>query len=64
MPKHTFTKDKFLPPPSPEDGLTDEERIRRTATHPQMSWKEGIYKGNKMEAPRGRDPVILSKGFV
>jgi len=64
MPTHKFAPDKFPPPPPPEDGLTDEERIRRTATHAQMSWKEGVYKGNSMPAPRGADPVILSKGFV
>jgi len=64
MPKHPPAKDKFLPPLSPEDGLTAKERLRRTATHPQMNWKEGVYKGNNMTPPRGPDPVILSKGFV
>jgi len=64
MPQHKFAPEKFLPHPPPEDGLTDKERIRRTATHPQMNWKEGIYKGNKMEAPRGADPCIQSKDFT
>lgn len=44
--------------------MTDEERRKRTATHPVKDWREGIYKGNKMEAPRGDDPIILSKGLA
>jgi len=64
MPTHKFTPEKFLPPPPAEDGLTAKERLRRTATHPQMSWKVGHYAGHKMEAPRGADPVIKSRGWT
>jgi len=61
LPENEYRNTHWLPTP---EILTPEEKVRRTATHPQMSWKEGIYKGNKMEAPRGEDPVILSKGFA
>ena len=50
---------------TPEDGLTDDERTRRTATHPTNDWRVGHYAGMRMTPPRGPEPVeILSKGWV